>query len=341
MAYLGNFAEDATVYVWHSTNAQDGSRIGYSDPLEVADLEVYKDGAATGSTAGVTISNDFDTKTGIHKIEIDMSVDPFYTPNSDYALVLYPDTETVDGQLVAAVLAEWSCQNRYDVVASVTGSVGSVTGAVGSVTGAVGSVTGNVAGSVAAVTGSVGSVLGNVGGSVASVTGNVGGSVDSVVGAVGSVTGNVGGSVASVTGAVGSVTTAVTVGTNNDKTGYSVSTNNDKTGYTIQGTITTFDQLNLNDRPAPVKNVALNNVTFFLVSNGDHITPAPGLTSITCEISQDGGAFAACTNSAVEISDGYYRVNLTAAEMNADLITLRFAHPSADEVGYTLTTQEV
>lgn len=58
---------------------------------------------------------------------------------------------------------------------------------------------------------------GNLTGSVASVTGAAG----SVTGTVGSVTGNVGGNVA---GSVNSVTTAVTVGTNNDKTGYSVST---------------------------------------------------------------------------------------------------------------------
>ena len=44
--------------------------------------------------------------------------------------------------------------------------------------------------------------------------------VASVTGAVGSVTGSVG----SVTGAVGSVTSTVTVGTNNDKTGYSLAT---------------------------------------------------------------------------------------------------------------------
>ena len=56
------------------------------------------------------------------------------------------------------------------------------------------------------------SVQGNVTGSVGSVTGNVGGSVASV-------TGNVGGN---VTGSVGSVTNPVTVGTNNDKTGYSL-----------------------------------------------------------------------------------------------------------------------
>jgi len=61
-------------------------------------------------------------------------------------------------------------------------------------------------------TGSVGSVTGAVG----SVTGNVGGNV---AGSVGSVTGNVGGN---VVGSVASVTAAVTVGTNNDKTGYTL-----------------------------------------------------------------------------------------------------------------------
>jgi hypothetical protein len=51
------------------------------------------------------------------------------------------------------------------------------------------------------------------------ITGNISGSVGSVTGNVG---GNVVGSVGSVTGSVGSVTSPVTVGTNNDKTGYSL-----------------------------------------------------------------------------------------------------------------------
>ena len=83
-------------------------------------------------------------------------------------------------------------------------------------------ITGNVAGNLNGnVSGFVsGSVKGNVDGSVGSVTGNVGGNV------VGNVNGNVVGSVASVTN-------PVTVGTNNDKTGYTVSTVSDKTGYSL------------------------------------------------------------------------------------------------------------
>ncbi len=148
--------------------------------------------------------------------------------------------------------------NLSGSVTSVTGNVGgNVVGSVGSVTGNVG---GNVVGSVGSVTGSVGSVTGNVGGNVVGSVGSVASTVSADVvsisgdstaadnleaaldgtggvtisgnlsGSVGSVTGNVGGN---VVGSVGSVTGAVTVGTNNDKTGYSIS-----------GTKTTLDALN-------------------------------------------------------------------------------------------------
>lgn len=59
------------------------------------------------------------------------------------------------------------------------------------------------------------------------VTGDITGNLS---GSVGSVTGNVGGN---VVGSVASVSAAVTVGTNNDKTGYTVSTVSDKTGYAL------------------------------------------------------------------------------------------------------------
>lgn len=116
MAYLGDFAEDATVYTWFSTNDSSGGRVAFSGTLEAADFEVIKDGSTTGSTTGVTVTNAFDSKTGIHKVEIDMSADAFYTTGSDYALILYPDTETVDSQNVATIIAEWSCENRFQEV---------------------------------------------------------------------------------------------------------------------------------------------------------------------------------------------------------------------------------
>ncbi len=114
-------------------------------------------------------------------------------------------------------------------VASVTGSVGSVTAPV--TVGTNNDKTGYTASTVTDKTGyslsSTGagaiwdvarlghSTAGTFGEGVASIQGNVTGSVGSVTGAVGSVAG-------SVTGSVGSVTAPVTVGTNNDKTGYAL-----------------------------------------------------------------------------------------------------------------------
>lgn len=68
----------------------------------------------------------------------------------------------------------------------------------------------------------------NTGQIVATVSGNVNGNV------AGDVAGSLGGNIiGNVNGTVGSVLGAVTVGTNNDKTGYTVSTVSDKTGYRL------------------------------------------------------------------------------------------------------------
>ncbi len=112
MNYLGDFSEDSTLYTFYSTNDGDGGRVGFSGALEAADFEVIKDGNATGSVAGITLDEDFDSRTGIHKITIDLSADAFYATGSDYSLLLYPD-ETVDSQSIAAVIAEWSIENRF------------------------------------------------------------------------------------------------------------------------------------------------------------------------------------------------------------------------------------
>jgi hypothetical protein len=144
-------------------------------------------------------------------------------------------------------------------LASTTGAVGSVTGAVGSVTGLTASDVGSIKTKTdflpSATAGAAGGVF--IAGTNAATTittaltttftGNLTGSVGSVSGAVGSVSGNIGGNVGgNVTGSVGSVTGltasnldatissrlasasislaagAVTVGTNNDKTGYAL-----------------------------------------------------------------------------------------------------------------------
>jgi len=75
------------------------------------------------------------------------------------------------------------------------------------------------------------------------------------------------------------------------------------------------------------KNTAFSNFCFALYSATDHRTPATGKAAvITCERSIDGGAFAACTNTATEIgSTGVYKITLSADDMNGNVIMLRFS----------------
>lgn len=131
-------------------------------------------------------------------------------------LLIAPQSSTANVNVIGVPGAVWTTPANFNAlgIASDGDISGNVDGAVASVTGAVGSVTGNVGG--------------NVVGSVASVTGNVGGNVTGSVGSISGVSfpGNFGDL------AITATTGQVTVGTNNDKTGYSIS-----------GTLTTLDAL--------------------------------------------------------------------------------------------------
>jgi len=85
------------------------------------------------------------------------------------------------------------------------------------------------------------------------------------------------------------------------------------------------------------KNVALSNFGFFMVDSADHITPKIGL-AITAQISKDGGGFAGAANAAAEIANGVYKIDLTQAEMNADVIVLKFTAAGADQRTITIKT---
>ena len=94
--------------------------------------------------------------------------------------------------------------------------------------------------------------------------------------------------------------------------------------------------------PAGVrKNVALSNFVFLMVDSTNHLTPKAGLT-VTGTISLDGGAFAALTNSVVEIANGFYKVSggFTQAEMNADVVALRFIASGADQRSVIIFTSK-
>jgi hypothetical protein len=89
------------------------------------------------------------------------------------------------------------------------------------------------------------------------------------------------------------------------------------------------------------KNTALSAFSFLMVDSSDHVTPKTGLT-VTGQRSIDGGAFANCTNNAsiAEIgTSGVYKVDLSAADLNGDVITLKFTATGADATVIVIKTE--
>lgn len=108
--YLGDFAEDATVdFMW---STQDGSASSVTRATN-GEVRVYRDNGVTQVTVGVTDTEDFDGLTGIHACTIDLSAHASYIALANYTVVL--QGATIDGQVVNAVLAHFSIENRADI----------------------------------------------------------------------------------------------------------------------------------------------------------------------------------------------------------------------------------
>lgn len=86
------------------------------------------------------------------------------------------------------------------------------------------------------------------------------------------------------------------------------------------------------------KNTALANFMFTMVDATDHVTGETGLT-ITATRSLDGAAFGPCANSASEVGNGVYKIDLAAADLNANNVTLKFTGTGADTRIIHLVTQ--
>ncbi len=84
-----------------------------------------------------------------------------------------------------------------------------------------------------------------------------------------------------------------------------------------------------------VKNAGLSNFEFAMVDTTG--VPRTGLT-VTAQRSIDGGSFGACSNSVSEVSNGIYKINLSAGDTNGNVITLRFTATGAQDRLITIVT---
>lgn len=88
----------------------------------------------------------------------------------------------------------------------------------------------------------------------------------------------------------------------------------------------------------PKKNTGLANFMFPMF-DATTKNPKAGLT-VTAERAIDGNPFSPCSSGAVELSNGVYRVSMSADDMNGDKIMLRFSAPGADDQLIEIITQD-
>lgn len=95
---------------------------------------------------------------------------------------------------------------------------------------------------------------------------------------------------------------------------------------------------NTDNLPSGIKkNTALANFGFGMVDSTDNVTPKTGLT-VTATRSIDGSVFGSCTNAVSEISNGAYKITLSADDLNGDTIILKFNADGADDLQIYIKT---
>jgi hypothetical protein len=107
--YLGDYAVGATVHLALNTSDLDAAPITLGGTPAV---HVYRSDGTTEDDSGITLTTDYDSRTGLHRVAIDMSADgTFYAGGHDYFVVI--TTGTVDGvSVVGKCVGHFSVMNR-------------------------------------------------------------------------------------------------------------------------------------------------------------------------------------------------------------------------------------
>src|SRR5688500_12763469 len=86
--YLGDFPDDAIVdFAFNTRNAALAPVT-----LVGGTVAVYKDNGTTEITVGITLTTDFDNRTGLHHVRVDMSASALYSTQANYRAVLTAGT---------------------------------------------------------------------------------------------------------------------------------------------------------------------------------------------------------------------------------------------------------
>jgi hypothetical protein len=270
-------------------------------------ISVYKEGSTTETTTGVTLTVDYDTRTGMHNVVIDTSADTtFYAPNNDFQVVI--TTGTVDGvSVVGTVIAQFSIEKFYmgDAYIGTAQSAGAQTLEL-----------------------------------QAADTGRAGDYVEIISATTGAQQLNqlvslVSGDNWNLARAWDTTPTGTII--YRRSAGFLPSTNAEIASAVRTELTTELARIDaaVSTRAAPgdsgfKKNTAFNNFMIQLRDSTNHL-PKTGAT-VTATRSLDGAAFGACANAVTEVSNGWYKINLAASDLNADAVAFKFTATATDQL---------
>lgn len=118
MSDLGNHIAGKTIMLQFSTSVNGIMTTLAGSPA----ISVYKN-STTESTTGVTLTVDYDGRTGMHHVAIDTSADAtFYAAENDFSVVI--TSGTLAGQdLTGSVVGSFSLSNQTKILDASTGAM--------------------------------------------------------------------------------------------------------------------------------------------------------------------------------------------------------------------------
>lgn len=307
MLNLGIVRPGSTISIPFSTfDKDDGSSITMTN-FAAGDVLIYKDGGTTerASTAGITATTDFDAKTGKHLIVIDLSDNTtagFYAAGSEYVVAV--DAVTVDAVTTGGWVARFTIGYpgaNHDTTIATLASQTSFTLTAGPAEDDALNGQWAIIHDVASAVQRCQVLISDYTGSTKTVTLAAAGTFTAAA------TDNI-----SIMGMAPLQPATLGRTLNVDTSGRVL----------LQGGLR--------------RNVALSKFTFLMTDSTNH-NPATGLT-VSGSVRKDGGSSASLTDSVTELANGLYEVDLSATEMDAAVVTLRFTATGADDLAVTLLT---
>ena len=105
--WVGNMRENQTFYFWFTTCDKDGNSVAMTSLGSTG----ARQKSSTSPSAGLTVDQNADGRTGCHRVTVDTSA-AFYNTGEDF--VIQTTGAVVDGETIDAALCAFSIENRLE-----------------------------------------------------------------------------------------------------------------------------------------------------------------------------------------------------------------------------------